>query len=471
MIELTLYRRKLVGVYGLGKTGKSAIYALIGSGTDIIAWDDDENNRQAWRNELKLEYLALGLDRILVDLEDKRWRLISTLILSPGVATLYPKPHKVVAIAREINCEITCDVELLYRTCIHAKYIGVTGTNGKSTTTSLIAYILKTAGLHIEVGGNIGMPVLYLQPLNADGTYVLELSSYQLDLLQEAKFNIAVLLNITKDHLDRYMNMDHYIESKIRIFTHQQEQDIAVINVDNVITRDIYNRLYSNPKRLAKTVPISTEQVVAGGVSIVNNVLYDDLNGNKDQYQLQDFEYLLGKHNKENIAASFAVAALNNIEIPIIMGAIFNFKGLDHRLQFIAKIYNITFINDSKATNAEAAEKALLTFDNIYWIVGGLPKEGGIDSLVPLFHKVHHAFLLGQAESAFFEVLSKNNINASKCHTLENAFNLAVKLAQTEKQDIVVLLSPACASLDQWHSFEERGNAFCAMVEELKLNK
>lgn len=470
MIELTLYRRKLVGVFGLGKTGKSTIYSLIGKDTDIIVWDDDENNRQAWLNELKPEYIALGLDRLLANLDDSRWRLMNVLILSPGIATFYPKPHKVVEIAREINCEITCDIELLYRTCMNAKYIGVTGTNGKSTTTSLIAHILKSVGLYVEMGGNIGLPVLYLQPLTAQGIYVLELSSYQLELLQDTKFNIAVLLNITKDHLDRYMNMDHYIESKLRIFAHQKEYDIAIINVDNAITRDIYNNLYSNPARLAKTIPISTEQKVAGGVSIIENTLYNDLNGNSDQYLLNDLQYLPGKHNKENIAASFAVAALHDIEVPIILEAIFSFKGLNHRLQFIANIGNITFINDSKATNAEAAEKALLSFENIYWIAGGVPKEGGIDILIPLFYKIRHAFLIGQAEDMFFNVLSKQNVNTSKCHTLENAFNLAVKLAQTENKEVVILLSPAAASLDQWHNFEERGDMFCAMVKEFELN-
>ncbi|AIL64946.1 UDP-N-acetylmuramoylalanine--D-glutamate ligase [Rickettsiales bacterium Ac37b] len=471
MIELTLYRRKLVGVFGLGKSGKSTIYSLVSSGTNIIAWDDNENNRQAWLNELEPEYIALGLDRILVSLEDKRWHLIDVLVLSPGIPTFYPASHKVVEIAKEINCEITCDVELLYRTCMHAKYIGITGTNGKSTTTSLIAHILKLAGLYVEVGGNIGLPVLYLQPLTADGIYVLELSSYQLELIKDTKFNIAVLLNITQDHLDRYLNMDHYIESKVKIFAHQKEQDIAIINVDNAITRGIYNRLYSTPERLAKTIPISTEQIVAGGVSIVDNILYDDLSGNSDQYILKELEYLPGKHNKENIAASFAVAALHDIEVSTILEAIFSFKGLNHRLQFVAKIENIVFINDSKATNAEATEKALLTFENIYWIAGGLPKEGGIDMLTPLFHKIRHAFLIGQAEDMFFDILSQQNVNTSKCYTLENAFNLAVKLAQTENKEIVILLSPACSSFDQWHNFEERGDAFCSMVEEFKLSK
>jgi UDP-N-acetylmuramoylalanine--D-glutamate ligase len=284
-------------------------------------------------------------------------------------------------------------------------------------------------------------------------------------LLEEAHFHIAIILNITKDHLDRYHTMENYIRAKKNICRYQAQQDAVVINIDNEITKQIYSELQAEGK-IGNIIPISTQRIVEKGVSVIGHTLY---NNRGQQLELGELLYLKGKHNAENIAASFAACQIYGLQAEQIIQAMQTYPGLEHRMQHIDKVGKITFVNDSKATNAEAAQHALQAFDNIYWIAGGVAKEGGITSLTSCFNNINHAFLIGAAQEEYALVLQQAGINYTKCGDLASAFEAATRLAcQEPVQDAVVLLSPACASYDQWENFEQRGQAFCNLVHKYK---
>ncbi len=427
------YCGKKIGVFGLGKSGLSALKALTSAGAEIYVWDDS-----------------------VVDVPEKKahfepwenwpWETLDALVLSPGVPLTYPQPHDIVTKAKAHHCPIICDIELLYHSHPDATYVAVTGTNGKSTTTALIAHICKELGIQHAMGGNIGIAVGDLPVLDKGGVYVLELSSYQLDLLDQTKFDVAVLLNITADHIDRHGDMVGYVAAKKRIFKHQSLQDTAIICVENSYCADIYEDM----KNRAHVVPVS---VGSDNVSIGN------------------FPRLAGRHNQQNIACAMAaIKILGNYSDEEIIKAIASFEGLAHRLQLINKINGVTYVNDSKATNDVATWQALNAYENIYWIVGGVAKEGGITSLEPLFKNIKHAFLLGQAEDEFAASLD-GKVPYTKCGNLDNAFKQASQSAQKDKiKSPIVLLSPACASFDQFKNFEQRGQAFIDMVSKLHGN-
>ncbi len=448
--------RKLYGVLGLGRSGSATIGFFVKNHINFIAWDDTEQTRSSLLKQFP--------QVTFTSTDDKKWLDIDYLVISPGIPTTFPKPHPLVVILRAHNIPIICDIELLYQANKLAKFIAITGTNGKSTTTALIAHILKTNKVLTEVGGNIGTGVLALQALPKEGVYVIETSSYQLELLEntDCHFNISVLLNITPDHLERHNNMENYIKAKCNIFNHQSKEDCAIISVDNLITKEIYSRL-KNERRIGTIIPISAKQKLKDGISIINNCL--EFNG--DSIALPSLPHLKGDHNAENIAASYGVAQFLGLNKHQIIDAVASFPGLDHRLQFVARYKNIVFFNDSKGTNAESTEKALLSFPkNIYWIVGGQAKSGGIKSLVPLFDRVKHAFIIGDAQEEFAETIG-DLIPYNKAQDLANAFRLAIEMAQLDQsQEVVILLSPACASWDQWKDFEERGMAFCQLVKD-----
>jgi UDP-N-acetylmuramoylalanine--D-glutamate ligase len=456
MINLKNYKNKNVAVLGLGKAGMSTVRALSASGANIFVWDDGDKARDA------LTAAALAGVKIAKP-EGYNWSEMAALIMSPGIPLTHPEPHPIVALAKAGNCPIICDVELLYEAQKSSKFIGITGTNGKSTTTALTGHILKNAEVKSAVGGNIGIPVLDLDELN-DGVYVVEMSSYQLDLIKNTHFNISILLNLTPDHLDRHGDMQGYIAAKEHIYDKQNSSDVAIIGVDDDFSLALYNKL-KNQGKIGKVVPISVEKQLPDGISVISGVVYDNLSGEK--YPLGYLKRLAGKHNEQNIAAAFAAAKFSGVKSVDIIKAVQSFEGLPHRMQYIAEIDGVTFINDSKATNAEAAAKALVTFDNIYWIAGGMPKEGGISSLGEFFPKIRHAYLIGAAEDEFAATL-QGKVEFSKCETLAKAFDAAKNDAMKNGDSKpVVLLSPACASFDQWPNFEVRGYAFCDMVESI----
>jgi len=458
MITLRNYQDRKVGVFGLGKAGISTANSLAASGAEVFAWDDNPENFAPLR----------GLAQVkLAEPASWDWNNFKALMLSPGVPLTHPAPHPVVELAKQHNVPVIGDIELFCEALPNKHKIGVTGTNGKSTTSALITHILKTTEVNVELGGNFGIPALSLNPLEHDGCYVLELSSYQLDLVKNAHFNIALLLNITPDHIDRHGTVANYAEAKSAIFNHQTKYDYAIISIDDDYSRSIYTELKQTSK--AKITAISCKNLLKQGVFVdKEGMLHDKLDPRAYlTLRINDILNLAGHHNWQNIAFAYTACRLYGLPPKEIEKGLRSFAGLRHRLQVVSTINGIRFINDSKATNAESTAHALAPFSNIYWIVGGKPKAGGIASLEKYFPSINHAFLIGESEEAFAATLD-GKLNYTRCGTLEKAFEAASKMALAEhKQNAVVLLSPACASFDQWKNFEERGDAFCDRVEKL----
>lgn len=449
MIKVELYKNQKVAVFGLGRSGNGSVRALSDGGAEVLAWDDNESSRTAL---VKENYANVKIS----DPKTYNWKEIKALILSPGVPLTHPEPHYIVNLAKSGNCPIICDIELLVRSVPEAKFVGITGTNGKSTTTALTGHILKNAGIKTEVGGNIGISALALSRLEKKGVYVLEVSSFQLDLIDKAKFDVSLLLNITPDHIDRHGDMHGYIKAKKRIFMNQEQDSAAIIGVDTEETKHVFEELKLQ-KKIGKIIPISNMKKV-DGVYVVGGKLSNEINN--DGFDIGELKHLRGTHNWQNIAAAYTICYLLGVKKEKIVDGIISFPGLKHRIEIVEEINGIPFINDSKATNAEAAEKAILCFENIYWIAGGIAKDGGIKPLEKYFSRIKHAFLIGKAEEEFAETL-KGKVEFTKCGDLKNATELAAKMAFLDKstKKPVVLLSPACASFDQWKNFEERGRA------------
>ncbi|PWC54285.1 UDP-N-acetylmuramoyl-L-alanine--D-glutamate ligase [Azospirillum sp. TSO22-1] len=457
MINLFYMDGLPVAVMGLGKSGMATADALAKAGAEVWVWDDS----QAKRDEAE----AAGYR--VVDLGTADLSELTTVVWSPGIPHTFPKPHPVAERARAANLEIVCDIELLARSERDAAYVGITGTNGKSTTTSLIGHVMTEARRRVAVGGNLGTPVLTLEPLGVGGTYVLEMSSYQLELTLSITFDVAVLLNVTPDHLDRHGGMDGYVAAKKLIFHRQTKPRTAVIGVDDAICRKIFEDLKAVGDQ--HVWPISAQGRVPGGVYAEAGWLIDDTGGEAERVaELASFPTLLGKHNWQNAAAAFAACKAAGVPAPAIVAAMKTFPGLAHRQQLIRTIDGVRFVNDSKATNADAAEKALATFDPIYWILGGQAKSTGLSGLDGYMGRVRHAFLIGEASETFAAWLAERNVPHTRCGTLDVAVQKAAGLALAEKQaNACVLLSPACASWDQFTSFEARGDAFAKYVNDL----
>ncbi len=456
MIIVSEYSGKKVGVFGLGKAGDATLAALLAGGADVYAWDDRETSCA----RAAAAYPAAKLAAFA----DWPWKELKALILSPGVPLTYPKPHPSVVLAQKHECPVIGDIELLFRACPKARYIGITGTNGKSTTTALTGHILAAAGGNVQIGGNLGTAALSLKPLESDGTYVLELSSYQLDLVKTTRFTIAAMLNATPDHLDRHGSMEAYVAAKKHIFDRQEAGDVAVLAIDDDHTDGLGLEL---KKRKAQQVVEVSGAKETQGVYVREGVLYDVRESRR--FDLNPIVTLTGRHNWQNAAVAYAIARAAGLGPDAIYQAMQSYGGLRHRLQQVATIRGVRFINDSKATNAEATANALAPYRNIYWIVGGRPKAGGIDALAQYFPRIVHAFLIGESENAFAATL-EGRVPYTHCGTLKAAVKEAAALAFADRiENAVVLLSPACASFDQWKNFEARGDAFCRFVEALAI--
>jgi len=461
MIALRHYQDKKVGVFGLSKSGTATVSALLAGGADVFAWDDKEASRKHF-----VQHFGEGKAQ-LMEPSQWPWNGFAALVLSPGVPLTHPEPHYTVKHAKEAGVRVIGDIELLCEAQPHAQKIAITGTNGKSTTTSLIAHILKSAGRKMEVGGNLGTAALSLAPMGSDGCYVLELSSYQLDLMETAHFTISLFLNVTPDHIDRHGSMEGYIRAKSRIFDRQNKNDAALIGIDDDYSRSVYSGIKQTSK--ARVIGISVTHDLKQGVFVnKEGVLQDKLDPDQPAVvTLYDVVNLPGRHNWQNAAFAYTACKLYGLSTRDIEKGLRSFPGLRHRLQLVSTIHGVRFINDSKATNADATANALAPFTNIYWIAGGKPKAGGIYALAGFAPNIAHAFLIGEAEEEFAQAL-EGNTPYTRCGTLAKAFEEATKRAFAEhKTGAVILLSPACASFDQWTSFEERGDAFCTMVENL----
>ncbi len=449
-----------VAVFGLGASGVATALALKASGAHVHAWDDSEESRA------KAEALGTPLD----DLNARDWALFDTLVLAPGVPLTHPRPHRMVELARATDTRVVGDIELFARAVAAApdhlkpKVIGITGTNGKSTTTALIGHILAASGRDAQVGGNIGTPALALAPFHSGAVYVLELSSFQLETTNTLKPDVSVLLNITPDHIDRHGSFDAYAAAKARLFKRQGAGDTAVIAVDDDASRKIASALKAG--KGPTVVPVSASRALSEGVHAVGGILFDALDGAaREVADLRTARVLMGRHNWQNAAAAYAAARTLDVEPRRAVQALQNFPGLPHRMEEIARVGPVTFINDSKATNAASARQALGAFENVFWIAGGRAKgASGVDDMFPLMPRVAKAYLIGEAAETFAAQL-KGRAVVEISRNLKAAVAAAARdAAASSRPDPVVLLAPACASFDQFADYAARGDAFRDLV-------
>ncbi len=455
MIDLGFLKGETVAVLGLGKSGMSAARALSAAGANVLAWDDGQPDPAS---------VPQGVT--VTDLGQADLSQASMLVLSPGIPRCHPAPHLAVARAFEAGCPIVSDIDLLGRAQTEARYLGITGTNGKSTTTALIGHVMTKTGPPTQVGGNLGIPALSLKPLGSDGWYVLELSSYQLETISAVAWDIGVLINIAPDHLDRYADMDGYVEAKRAIFARQPKGATAIIGVDDEWSRATLDGLSGDRNR--RVIPISAQGPVAGGVFVRDGVLTDATAGaERAVLDLRAVPTLPGIHNWQNAAAAYAAALSVGLAPDAIAEAMRSFPGLRHRQELVGSIGALRFVNDSKATNPDAAARALACYDRVYWIAGGLAKQGGLEVLTPHLGRVAHAFLIGAASEMLADFLG-DTVPVSQCGEIGSAVEAAVAQAEADgATDAVVLLSPACASWDQFANFEARGDAFVAAVRAM----
>ncbi len=428
----TLFEGKRFAVVGLGKNGLPAARALRAMGAKVVAWDDNPASRDA----------ASGLD--LRDPTEGAFDF-DALVLSPGIPHRLPKPHPVAERAIAARVPILSDVELLFRAVresgSRARFVGITGTNGKSTTTALLAHILERAGMTVAAGANLGPAALSLPLLPHHGVYVLEMSSYMLERLASVRFDAGVMLNLSADHIDRHGDMAGYARAKRAVFDRQTARDLAVIGIDDAGSRDMAGWLDTRPARVVRVSGTQPPLASAGA--------------------------LPGEHNAQNAAAATAVARFFDVSDETIAAGLLSYPGLPHRQQRVAAIDGVTFINDSKATNADAAERALVCYDRLIWIAGGMAKEGGIETLVPLFPRIARAFLIGRDAPIFAATLSSHGVKFDSVGTLEQAVPAAFAAAKADRAPIV-LLSPACASWDQFTGYDQRGDHFGKLARSLR---
>ncbi len=436
MITCSAWRGKRYAVLGLARSGAATVTALLASGAEVTAWDTNDAAREAVVDAV--QELSLSLNKVTLKLVDPTTldlKDYEAIIVSPGVPL---NRHPVTARAAKYNVPIIGDIELFAQARAELpahKVVGITGTNGKSTTTALIHHILQTAGIPSLMGGNIGLPILGRDPLPAGGVYVLELSSYQIDLTFTLDCDVAVLLNVTPDHLDRYEGFAGYAASKARLFEMQSAAHEAVICINDTPSYEI--------STLAKA---RVQRIAAGGCM--------------DQSK---WPSLQGPHNAQNALAAIGVAQLLGVGEPMIDAALASFSGLPHRMERIRTHNGVLYVNDSKATNPTSTAPALAAYPAIHWILGGKAKTDSLDDCAPHFSHVRAAYTIGEA-GPMFAALLKPHMPVTESKTLATAVSQAAAAA---KPGETVLLSPACASFDQFADFEARGETFRAAVEAL----
>jgi UDP-N-acetylmuramoylalanine--D-glutamate ligase len=467
MTPVTCFRGARVALFGLGGSGLATARALKAGGAEVAAFDDSQASRD--------KAAADGIP--VVDLAQADWAGFAALILAPGVPLTHPAPHWTVDKAKAVGVEIVGDVELFFRerasVAPKAPVVCITGTNGKSTTTALIAHVLRSAGRDVQMGGNIGTAVLALKPPAANRIHVIECSSYQIDLAPSMEPTIGIQMNLTPDHLDRHGTLESYAAIKERLVA---ASDIAVIGVDDEASRQMARRRAASGRPLVK---ISGEQPLDAGVfagitanaGTLDTRIVQVRDGKpKVVANLAGIGSLRGSHNAQNAAAAFAACDALGLTADEIAAGFRSYPGLAHRMEEIGRIGRVVFINDSKATNADSTEKALTSFRDIFWILGGKAKEGGIESLRRYFPHIAKAYLIGEASDLFAETFeAAGNVAYERSVTLDKAVAAATRdaLAHPGEAEIAVLLSPACASFDQFPNFEVRGDAFRSLVAAL----
>jgi UDP-N-acetylmuramoylalanine--D-glutamate ligase len=459
VIPVTAFAGKKVAVFGLGGSGLVSASALLAGGADVVAFDDDAQS-VAKAN-------AAGIPT--ADLRDIDWSKIAALVLAPGVPLTHPAPHWIVELARKAGVAVIGDIELFCREratlASGAPFVAITGTNGKSTTTALIAHLAASAGLDAQLGGNIGTAILSLQPPQAGRVHVIECSSYQIDLAPSLDPSVGILINLSEDHLDRHGSMEHYAEVKERLVAGVPSNGTAVVGVDDDWCREIADRLAQGGKRVVR---ISVRQELSDGIYVANGrIMRATPAGVTPIAELGGIGSLRGQHNAQNAACAAAAALALGLEPPAIQAGLRSFPGLAHRMEELGRRGAVLYVNDSKATNADSAAQALACFTDIFWIAGGKPKTGGIESLRGFFPRIRKAYLIGEAAEEFAATLSPG-VPYEIDGTLDKALAAASRDAEAATvPEPVVLLSPACASFDQYRNFEVRGDAFRELVQAL----
>ena len=459
MIPVTAFSGKKVAIFGLGGSGLASASALLAGGADVIGWDDSA--------EAVTKAMSAGIPS--GDLRQADWSKISALVLAPGVPLTHPAPHWTVALARAAGVEVVGDIELFCRErrtrAPKAPFVAITGTNGKSTTTALVAHLVRSAGRESEIGGNIGTAILSLAPPDEARAHVIECSSYQIDLAPTLDPSVGVLLNVTEDHLDRHGTLAHYAAIKERLVAGVQEDGTAIVGVDDPWCAAAADRIEQAGKRLVR---VSVRRPLQDGLYVEGESIMQAAAGSaRTIARIGGIGSLRGVHNAQNAACAAAAALALGLSPQAIQQGLVSFPGLAHRMEEVGHRGRVLFVNDSKATNADSAAQALACFSHIFWIAGGRAKTGGIAPLAGFFPRIRKAYLIGEAATDFAAEL-QGHAPQVVAGTLERAVELAA--AEAEASDVaepVVLLSPACASFDQYRNFEIRGDKFRELVRAL----
>jgi UDP-N-acetylmuramoylalanine--D-glutamate ligase len=459
MIPVTSFAGKTVAVFGLGGSGLASCHALKAGGAEVIAGDDNADNVAK----------AAQAGFVTADLRSVSWENFVALILTPGAPLTHPAPHWSVLLAREAGVEVIGDIELFCRErrryAPDAPFVAITGTNGKSTTTALIAHLMKVAGYDTQMGGNIGTAILSLEPPRMGRVHVIEMSSYQIDLTPSLDPTVGILINISEDHIDRHGTLDRYAAVKERLVAGVQEQGTSIVGVDDIYCRNIADRLDRAGKRVVR---ISVRNPLADGIYVERETILRAAGGAGSEIaRIGGIGSLRGLHNAQNAACASACAEALGVSGEVLQNGLRSFPGLAHRMEQVGRLGNVLFVNDSKGTNADAAAHALSSFADIFWIAGGKPKAGGITSLTDLFPRIRKAYLIGEAAQEFAGTLG-DRVPHEISETLDVAVANAARDAEASGlHDPVVLLSPACASFDQYRNFEIRGARFRELVNAL----
>jgi UDP-N-acetylmuramoylalanine--D-glutamate ligase len=464
VIPVTTFAGRKVAVFGLGGSGLVSASALLAGGADVVAFDDDAPS-VAKAN-------AAGIPT--ADLHKIDWGRIAALVLAPGVPLTHPAPHWTVELANKAGVEVIGDIELFCRErrrrAPSAPFVAITGTNGKSTTTALVAHLTAAAGFDTQLGGNIGTAILSLAPpresrIQPLRVHVIECSSYQIDLAPSLDPSIGILINLSEDHLDRHGTMENYAAVKERLVAGVQQDGSAIVGVDDAWCRAIADRLERAGKRVVR---ISVARELDDGIyAKAERIVRASGAVAAPLAELGGIGSLRGLHNAQNAACATAAALGLGLAPAAIQAGLRSFPGLAHRMEEVGRRGAVLFVNDSKATNADSAAQALACFSDIYWLAGGKPKTGGIEALRKFFPRIRKAYLIGEAADEFAATLAGDvpyEING----TLDKALAAAARDAEAAMApEPVVLLSPACASFDQYRNFEIRGTAFRDLVRAL----
>ncbi len=459
MIPVTSFAGKTVAVFGLGGSGLASCQALKAGGAHVVAADD---NAESLAQAAKAGFTTANLREV-------SWKEFSALVLAPGVPLTHPAPHWTVLAAQQNGVPVIGDIELFClerkRHAPNAPFVAITGTNGKSTTTALVAHLMREAGHDVQMGGNIGTAILSLEPPRTGRVHVVEMSSYQIDLTPSLDPSVGILLNVTEDHLDRHGTLAHYAAVKERLVASVQKTGTAVIGVDDNWCRNAADRI---EQAGSNVVRVSVRQPLANGIYAERDLIVRASGGARSEIaRIGGIGSLRGLHNAQNAACAAATALALGVKEDVIQKGLRSFPGLAHRMEQVGRRGAVLFVNDSKGTNADAAARALSSFNDIFWIAGGKPKTGGITSLTEFFPRIRKAYLIGEAAEEF-----AGTLGTKVPHEISQTLDIAVAAAARDAEasglsDPVVLLSPACASFDQYRNFEIRGNRFRELVQAL----